>query len=247
MSKRVGVALRLQPDATRVKDLPGRGITISRKSCDILTFVGPSDMSNACQPGFPERLRAGNVAFTVMLLCIRRSLAALIRRLWRIDEAGHSGPASPNSYGFNMSREDLVLAILASASGRSYSPAQLQKTAFLITTNLPNVVNEGPGFHFVPYDYGPFDKNVYIAATALQARGDAEIVPSPWGRWVNYAASNAGIERGQELLKGLPDNVRAYIASVSSWALSQSFSSLVKAIYDAYPAMRANSIFRDPT
>jgi hypothetical protein len=31
---------------------------------------------------------------------------------------------------------------------------------------------------------------------------------------------------------------------VSDWVRAQSFNSLVKAIYDAYPEMKVNSIFR---
>ncbi|HEY2009510.1 MAG TPA: hypothetical protein VGH23_11005 [Rhizomicrobium sp.] len=144
-----------------------------------------------------------------------------------------------------MSRADLILALLASASGRSYSPAQLQKTVFLVTRNVPGLVNEGPGFDFQPYDYGPFDKAVYQEAEVLKQAGNAEIVPSPWGRWVTYAATQAGIERGEQILNGLRGETAQYLRQVSAWALSQSFSSLVKAIYDMYPEMKVNSIFKD--
>jgi hypothetical protein len=51
-----------------------------------------------------------------------------------------------------MTRGDLVLALLAAAEGRSYTPVQLQKAAFLATTNLEGLVDNGPAFHFVPYD-----------------------------------------------------------------------------------------------
>lgn len=145
-----------------------------------------------------------------------------------------------------MSRNDLVLAILAVAAGRPYSPAQLQKTAFLITTNLGGLVTDGPSFNFQPYDYGPFDKDVYVEAQRLRDMGSVEITPSPWGRWVTYAATQNGIERGLAILSRMPESAQKYVRDVSAWALAQSFNSLVKSIYDAYPAMRANSIFRDP-
>ncbi|MGC2224227.1 MAG: hypothetical protein WA624_18715 [Methylocella sp.] len=145
-----------------------------------------------------------------------------------------------------MSRGDLVLALLASAAGRAYSPAQLQKSAFLVTTNVPSVVTAGPAFDFQPYDYGPFDRNVYVEAQALRDRGEAEIATAPWGRWATYAATQAGIARGEAILSALPQPTRNYIQEVSKWALAQSFNSLVKSIYDAYPAMREKSIFRDP-
>jgi uncharacterized protein len=145
-----------------------------------------------------------------------------------------------------MGRCDLVLALLASTDGRAYTPAQLQKAAFLVVENLPGIISQGPGFHFEPYDYGPFDKAVYQEAAALRDIGAAEITPSPYGRWVTYAASGVGVEKGQEVLSSLPAEYRDYIQNVAKWAQSQSFSSLVKAVYDMYPRMRANSIFRDP-
>jgi len=144
-----------------------------------------------------------------------------------------------------MSRGELVLALLASAGGRTYSPAQLQKTVFLVTRNMPQLITQGPGFNFQPYDYGPFDRAVYTEAEILKSEGAADISPAPWGRWVVYGATQAGIERGRQILAALPQATSEYLQSVSSWALSQSFQSLVKAIYDAYPEMRVNSIFKD--
>jgi hypothetical protein len=44
-----------------------------------------------------------------------------------------------NSHG--MDRCELVLAVLTSAEGRPYTPAQLQKAVFLISRNLPRLVD----------------------------------------------------------------------------------------------------------
>jgi len=142
-----------------------------------------------------------------------------------------------------MNRRDLILAILASSQGRAYSPVQLQKAAFLISKRMPRLV-DGQGFNFVPYDYGPFDSDVYSEAEALRHVGEAVVAPSGVGRWNVYSASDAGVARGKELLAKIDEPARKYIQEVANWVLAQSFSSLVKAIYDAYPEMRANSIFR---
>jgi hypothetical protein len=139
-----------------------------------------------------------------------------------------------------MNRRDLVLAVLASSEGRPYTPAQLQKAVFLISRNLPRLFH-GPGFKFVPYDYGPFDSDVYNEVENLRQAGDAIIAV---GRWNTYAASEAGLKRGRGLLADLDQPARQYVEKVSEWVRAQSFSSLVKSIYDAYPEMRANSIFR---
>jgi hypothetical protein len=143
----------------------------------------------------------------------------------------------------SVTRRDLVLALLASSEGRPYTPAQLQKAVFLVSRNMPLLI-EGEGFHFVPYDYGPFDSDVYVEAANLGNDGEVIIAPSEVGRWNTYAASDAGLVRGKRLLSEVDTSVRDYLGAVCAWVRSQSFSSLVKSIYEAYPEMRANSIFR---
>jgi hypothetical protein len=158
----------------------------------------------------------------------------------RLDLVPHGVQLSVRS----MNRRDLVLAVLAASQGRSLTPVQMQKAAFLVTTNIPQVVTEGPLFNFVPYDYGPFDKDVYAEAHALAACGEAVVAPSAQGRWNTYAASAQGLQRGQQILAGLAPPQRKYVEDVALWVLSQSFGSLVKSIYSAYPAMKQNSIFQ---
>jgi hypothetical protein len=143
-----------------------------------------------------------------------------------------------------MNRRDLVLAILAAAEGRPYTPVQIQKAAFIVCDQFPNLIDEGPGFHFEPYDYGPFDSDVYAEISHLQVARDAVIAPSPFGNWNTYAASDKGLKRGTQLLEEMPAEEEDYIERISAWVRSLSFKRLVKSIYEAYPHMRANSIFR---
>ena len=143
-----------------------------------------------------------------------------------------------------MNRRDLLLAVLAASEGRPYTPVQIQKALFLISQNAGHVVDEGDGFNFRPYDYGPFDSAVYVESERLMAAGEAKIIPSGFGSWNMYAASDAGVVRGRQLLNRLPSETRDYILGVCEWVRRLSFNSLVKSIYDAYPEMRARSIFR---
>ena len=144
-----------------------------------------------------------------------------------------------------MNRRDFVLAILAAAEGRPYTPVQIQKAVFVICDHFPDLIDEGPRFHFEPYDYGPFDSDVYSVASRLEDDGFAEIAPSAYGNWNTYAASDAGIERGETFLAQMNDEAENYVRKISAWVRSLSFTRLVKSIYEAYPKMRANSIFRD--
>jgi hypothetical protein len=144
-----------------------------------------------------------------------------------------------------MTRRELLLAVLAAAEGAQYTPVQIQKALFLLSKNMPELVGNGPKFNFVPYDYGPFDIEVYNEANMLKAQGLANISPSgSGGRWNTYAVSPSGLEKGKRILEKLPTAKLSYIKRVSVWVLSLDFGSLVKSIYDAYPEMKVNSIFR---
>jgi hypothetical protein len=143
-----------------------------------------------------------------------------------------------------MDRRELLLAVLIAGRGRAFHPAQIQKAIFLIDKNLPHLVHSGPRYNFVPYNYGPFDRNVYVEAERLRDEGEVIIAPAPNGRWQTYAASEGALSRGEAILGRLKLKSRRYIESVVEWVLAQSFSSLIKSIYDAYPDMRENSIFQ---
>jgi uncharacterized protein YwgA len=153
--------------------------------------------------------------------------------------AVHSGTCSD---GEPMTRDEALLAVLAASGGRNYAPAQIQKAIFLVTENLPALVTKGPKYHFEPYDYGPFDRRVYSDCEVLATAGKVEILQGP--RWKYYAATNAGVDRGKTILNSLSKSDSDYIVSVSNWVRSLTFEQLVKSIYDKYPKMKVNSIFR---
>lgn len=146
--------------------------------------------------------------------------------------------------GYVMTRSEMLLGILAASDGRPFTPVQIQKAAFLVTRNLPNLVNEGPSYEFIPYDYGPFDQKVYSDAEIMQREGRVEIIRQEGARWNRYSASDSGVHRGNQILNALDERERSYIVSLSQWVRTQTFEQLVKAIYEIYPEMRTNSIFR---
>jgi hypothetical protein len=141
------------------------------------------------------------------------------------------------------SRSDILLAVLAAANGQFYTPVQLQKALFLVADNLPSIF-KGKCFEFVPHNYGPFDSGIYSEAEDLREKGLAVIERSPYGRWKIYSSSRDGITRGNEILEAMPTDRRDYILKISEWVRGLSFSELVRSIYDAYPEMKANSIFQ---
>lgn len=144
-----------------------------------------------------------------------------------------------------MRRQDVLLAVLAASGGDPYSPAQIQKAMFLVDRNVSKLFAEGLKYNFVPYDYGPFDKQVYEDVHALASDGGHATVSAATGRrWNEYRATAQGVARGTELLNGMNEKTAAYIREVSTWVRSLTFSQLVSAIYREYPEMKENSVFQ---
>jgi hypothetical protein len=136
-----------------------------------------------------------------------------------------------------MLRRDLVLALLASAGGAPYTAVQIQKATFLVTKQLPSLV-DGPCFEFHPYQYGPYDPRVYDEANALAAADEVTIRAASSSFWNWYSVTPAGTRRVEGLLASLPSDVRSYLAEVAPWVRSQSYTGLMKSIYKAYPEMK---------
>lgn len=140
-----------------------------------------------------------------------------------------------------MNKRELVLLALYSTGNKCLTPVQIQKLVFLIEKNLPSLKGK-PVFNFQPYNYGPFDKEVY---STLDDLAEAEMVEiSRSGRWPTYKILNSGRDYIDEMHSCLDDKERSYIASLGEFVTSLSFSELVTAIYQAYPSMRKNSVFQ---
>lgn len=141
-------------------------------------------------------------------------------------------------------RQELVLAALAAGQSNSeLSPVQAQKLFFLIDRNVSEALG-GEQYNFAPYDYGPFDSAVYsdLDWLSVPQEGCVEIVRS--GRYRTYRLTERGRQIGEQRLEQLNPEARDYLGRAKDWVKSLSFQGLVRAIYQAYPDMRANSIFR---
>jgi hypothetical protein len=68
----------------------------------------------------------------------------------------------------------------------------------------------GPHFHFMPYDYGPFDSAVYDVRDLLAAHGYVQI--DSGGRYRHYSLTPLGFENGQRILDGLPGELKNFFA-----------------------------------
>lgn len=134
--------------------------------------------------------------------------------------------------------------MLSLANGDALTPVQIQKALFLAEDKVDDAFRKGSRYHFVPYDYGPFDRQVYTDAQALAREGLVEIGTSARG-WNTYAATDDGVQRGRKLRDQLSRDQRDMLANILGLVRRLSFTELVSAIYRKYPHMRARSVFRD--
>jgi uncharacterized protein len=143
-----------------------------------------------------------------------------------------------------MDRQSLMLAALAASDGAIHSPVQVQKLFFLLDRRIPTYTG-GPHFHFIPYDYGPFDPEVYDELRKLEENGFVIIEQHPSIRWKSYRLTQQGQQVGEKRLGELDERAVSYIRDISKWVRSLSFAQLVSAIHKAYPEMQVNSVFRE--
>ncbi len=137
---------------------------------------------------------------------------------------------------------EMILVAMAPAHCSPFTPVQMQKLMFLIDEEL----EEGLGrkfFNFRPYNYGPFDGDIYSCLDALVDSGHVELVPVFGQQWSSFKTTEDGQAAGERELNKLDPWVQDAIKIYSDWVQSLSFTQLVSAIYKKYPAMRVNSVF----
>jgi hypothetical protein len=156
---------------------------------------------------------------------------------------GLDGAGVERSCRLSLPREQIALVILSLANGEPFTPVQIQKALFLADDKASGAFSSR--YDFQPYDYGPFDRQVYSDIDELAQNGMAQINQQPGARWRTYSASVVGIDLGQHYAERLTDEQRAVLEKIVQLVRSLSFNELVSAIYRAYPPMRARSVFRE--
>ena len=141
-----------------------------------------------------------------------------------------------------MKRKDWLLLVIAAAEGQELTPAQLQKSVFLLGEERQAAVDED-FYEFEPYHYGPFCLDVYLDAESLEKQDLVAIHINRTGRWQEYRATVEGIKRAKALEKSAEEDVVQFIKDKVVWARGLSFQELIKNIYRQYPRFRANSVF----
>ena len=140
-------------------------------------------------------------------------------------------------------RSDWLLVALESSPDGALTPVQMQKTLFLLKENCPKAVGSD-FYNFRPYNYGPFDEQVYRDADRLSRDGLVRRQARDGVAWAEYALTDQGHQTASNVLGNAPKIATTYVRSVAEWARKLTFSQLVRAIYKQYPKYRANSVFQ---
>jgi uncharacterized protein len=137
-------------------------------------------------------------------------------------------------------RDQWLLLALAHRHGAPMTPVQVQKTMFLMKEEAPSLM--GSEFYsFEPYNYGPFNAEIYHDLEDLQKQG--LVVIDGTGSVRSFAVTAGGLERAAEIKKSADPTAAAFLENVVDWVTSLSFSQLVRAIYAKYPKYKVNSVF----
>lgn len=135
------------------------------------------------------------------------------------------------------SRQKDVLCALSTGLG-AFTPVQVQKFFFLLDEKL----YEARRFRFEPYDYGPFDKDVYSELEALENAGLLQTIRDRFSVRA-YDLTVEGHLAGRGLQDELSEETVEYMERLARWVQRQSFSELVSSIYNAFPHMAERSVF----
>ena len=158
---------------------------------------------------------------------------------------GPRGSGVERRFQLPLSRDEIALVVLSIAEGAAFTPVQIQKAIFLASEKVSDGFRRDSRYNFQPYDYGPFDSQVYSDVDGLWKRGLAQINQEPGSRWRTYSATEGGIAEGRRLAGQLTEEQRVVLGRIVNLVRSLSFNDLVSAIYRAYPGMRERSVFRD--
>ena len=137
-----------------------------------------------------------------------------------------------------VSRSDILLAIIAAADGKELSRVQLQKVAFLVSEEFKGRLPTD-FYTFDKHNYGPFCIDIY---------DDTEMLL--YWRWIQ---TKPGAEPSSDMYSIseqfdldnflIDEDIKRYIKNTVGWVADMSFGELVRAVYLLYPEFLERSKF----
>ena len=138
-----------------------------------------------------------------------------------------------------VSRSDVLLAIVAAAGDEGLDRLQLQKSVFLVGEEFDGKLPAN-FYQFRPYFCGPFAQDVYMDIERLSDGPMVEVFTGKGSRPFYRLAPNV-----TTVLSVLSEDLESGVRQIVGWVTSMSFNELVRAVYHLYPEQRQNSIVQD--
>ena len=136
------------------------------------------------------------------------------------------------------------LLVFIGAKPQAVDPIRIMKGMFIFTMRVQE--DELPPqegcFAFGPMSYGPCSPDIYGAIDSLQRKGVISSTPVPGETWSEYTATERGRREAEAVASGEDVRSAGFLQQVRDWCDKQSFTSLLRAVYSAYPAYAARSV-----
>ncbi|MFC6723447.1 hypothetical protein ACFQE1_03385 [Halobium palmae] len=115
------------------------------------------------------------------------------------------------------------------------------KGLFLVDRKLEEEFGDQTDLNFQPDRYGPLDPKVYDAIESLEEDGLISREESTDYDGTEFALTDSGRSRGQELFEQLQEDRQELISWIKGRHVLQSLSKLLSFVYNQYPKMAENS------
>lgn len=141
-------------------------------------------------------------------------------------------------------RKDTLIVLIACADDQGLSPLQIQKSLFLLAqSGLPGMPS--PFYAFRPYNYGPFDADIYRDVDLLISEGLVAETHIAGQSWSKYTITVKGRAVASEMQNQMDNRLLSHLREIVEWIKPLSFTDILRVIYAKYPAFAVNSVFQD--
>lgn len=150
-----------------------------------------------------------------------------------------------------MHRKILPMALLdASDAGQIEGRTRLQKLVFLMEQELdevPTASLDDSDYNFIPYDYGPFSKELYDDLDSLEEAGLIEVEEEPMAdgklKYVYHLTEKGQSWVQNQLTDSSADKAHSLAEGLASEYNDMLLSDLIDEVYAEYPEYAENSVW----
>ncbi len=136
----------------------------------------------------------------------------------------------------------LILALIAEKAKRARRSAEVLLTAlmkYLFLVQMEASSTRRRFYHFVPYHYGPFAKELYTDLEKLQDEGLVRVESNPEEEKIKITLADPARIDGE--LARLPDDLKQDVAAIIESYGDLDHNDLLKTVYEKYPAYARKS------